>query len=254
MVTRIAVAGATGRIGRMVIKALRHQGDMLLSSALVRPGSQVIGKSATAFLDWNTDVVLDDDIDRVIASSDCLIDVSTPNSVAEHIRACQRHGVRVVVAVTGLSEQTQAAVESAAKTVAIVQSANLSYAMTAVTECLAKAATMVQDFDVHIEEAHNRNKKDAPSGTALWMAEAVRKALRDSGREYEKEISFASIRGGNIVSEHTAMLIGELERIEIRHICTDREVYATGSLRAARFVIERGPGLYNMRDVVDAGM
>ncbi|SMG55579.1 dihydrodipicolinate reductase [Paraburkholderia susongensis] len=252
MGSRIAVAGATGQMGKMVIKVLRESEDLRLSGALVRHGSPFVGQSATDFLGWETEVLFEDDVDRVLSDADCLIELSSPGAVGGHVSACMRHGVPVVIGTTGLSQQLQAVIEDAATRIAIVQSANLSPAMTAVNEFLAKAAALFPEYDVHIAEAHHRHKKDAPSGTALWMAESVKRARLESGCGADSHISFTSIRGGNIVSEHTAMLFGDVEQLEIKHVCTDREVYASGSLHAARFAIGQTPGLYSMKEVVAA--
>ncbi|WP_321896187.1 4-hydroxy-tetrahydrodipicolinate reductase [Paraburkholderia heleia] len=260
---RICVAGATGQMGRMVIEALKSASDLQLTSALSRKRGSSIGKSATAFIEWDTDIVITDDLDRALSNVECLIDFSAPDATSEYIDACIRHNVAMVIGTTAHDKAALSKIKSAAAYIPILHAPNLSIAASVMARLLAQAAAILPNYDVEILEAHNRNKIDAPSGTALWLGQVAAEArgypalevairARDSeeGPRKNGTIGMASIRGGSIVSEHTAMLLGEQDRIEIRHLCDARSIYAQGSLRCARFLQTQRPGLYDMSDIV----
>ncbi|WP_028225886.1 4-hydroxy-tetrahydrodipicolinate reductase [Paraburkholderia ferrariae] len=259
---RIGVAGATGRMGKMVIRALQDAPDLEFGAALSRQGTRAMGTSATAFLNWETDVEIDDDIERALDKIDCLIDFSTPDATCHYLEPCLRHGTAMVIGTTGQDAETLAKIQAASAHIPIVHAANLSPTVFVMARMLEMAAALLRDYDVEIVESHNRGKVDAPSGSALWFSEVVAAARgyprgdivvygRDAqaGPRKQGTVGIASVRGGNLVSEHTALLIGDLERIEIRHICDDRAVYAYGSLQAARFLRNRKAGLYSVADI-----
>lgn len=261
---RIAIAGARGRMGRMLIEAVLESPDMQLAAALDRKGSSAVGQDAGAFLGRATGVLLTDDLDA-LAQADCLIDFTRPEPSLAHLQACARHGVKVVLGTTGFDAAGQAAIEAAAKRTAIVFAPNMSVGVNATLKLLDLAARLLESgYDVEVFEAHHRNKVDAPSGTALIMGETVAKAWGktlpevatwarhgETGVRETGKIGFSSARGGDIVGEHTVYFCGTGERIEITHRSSSRATYAQGSLRAARFLADKQAGLYSMQDVLN---
>ena len=262
---KIAIAGASGRMGRMLIEAVLNDPEATLAGALDRPGAQALGEDAGAFLGKKTRVTLSDDIDGVLAGADCLIDFTRPEGTMAHLDAALRHGTKLVIGTTGLEEAQKAALARAGEKIGIVCAGNMSVGVNVTLKLLEFAARhFAQGYDIEIIEAHHRHKVDAPSGTALMMGEAVAGAL---GRKLEdcavygrhgitgerdpSTIGFSAIRGGDIVGDHTVLFAGTGERIEITHKSASRVSYAQGALRAARFLAARGTGFYDMRDVLD---
>ncbi|PVX97942.1 4-hydroxy-tetrahydrodipicolinate reductase [Paraburkholderia unamae] len=261
---KIAIAGASGRMGRMLIETVLNSPDVTLSGALVRKGSAAIGQDAGAFLGKNTGVRITDDIEQVFAQSDCLIDFTRPEGTLAHLEAAQRHGVKMVIGTTGFDAQQKAQLGAAAQKVGVVFAANMSVGVNVTLKLLEYAARFFETgYDIEIIEAHHRHKVDAPSGTALAMGEAVARALgRDldecavygregvTGERDPSTIGFSAIRGGDIVGDHTVLFAGIGERIEITHKSSSRLSYAQGSVRAARFLQDKANGLYDMQDVL----
>jgi 4-hydroxy-tetrahydrodipicolinate reductase len=263
-VIRIAVAGAGGRMGRMLIEAVHQAPDARLAGALDRLGSPALGQDATAWLGHTSGVTITDDIARGIAGAQVLIDFTRPEGTLAHLAACRAAKVVMVIGTTGFNEAGKAAVASAAGEIGIVMAPNMSVGVNLVLRLLDTAArALAEGYDIEIVEAHHRHKVDAPSGTALAMGETVAKALgRDlkacavfgregvTGERDPSSIGFATVRGGDIVGDHTVLFAGTGERIEISHKASSRVGYAQGGLRAARFLVGRGPGLYSMADVL----
>ena len=261
---RVAVAGASGRMGRMLIEAVQQAPDCQLAGALDRPGSPLIGQDATAWLGNTSGVIVTSDIAEGLDNAQVLIDFTRPEGTLAHLAAARARGVAMVIGTTGFSEAQKAEVAVAAKEVGIMMAPNMSVGVNVVLRLLDVAARALNEgYDIEIVEAHHRHKVDAPSGTALAMGETVAKALgRDlrqcavygregvTGERDPSTIGFATLRGGDIVGDHTVMFAGTGERIEISHKATSRVGYAQGSLRAARFLAERGPGLFSMADVL----
>ena len=261
---KIAIAGASGRMGRMLVEAVLGSGDLQLAGALDLPGSAAIGEDAAAFLGRPCGVPITSDLRATLAGADALIDFTRPAGTLAHLAVCRALGVRMVIGTTGFDDAGKAAIAEAAREIGIVFAPNMSVGVNVVLKLLAMAAkAMPTGFDIEVIEAHHRHKVDAPSGTALAMGEAVAHAL---GRElkdcavYAREghtgerdpssIGFATIRGGDIVGDHTVLFAGTGERIEISHKASSRQGYAQGSLRAARFLADRPAGLYGMDDVL----
>jgi 4-hydroxy-tetrahydrodipicolinate reductase len=261
---KIAIAGASGRMGRMLIETVLNSPDVTLSGALVRQGSAAVGQDAGAFLGKDTGVRITDDIEAVFAQSDCLIDFTRPEGTLVHLEAAQRHDVKMVIGTTGFDAHQKAALASAAEKVGIVFAANMSVGVNVTLKLLEYAARFFDTgYDIEIIEAHHRHKVDAPSGTALAMGEAVAHALGRSledcavygrhgvtGERDPSTIGFSAIRGGDIVGDHTVLFAGTGERIEITHKSSSRLSYAQGSVRAARFLEDKARGLYDMQDVL----
>jgi 4-hydroxy-tetrahydrodipicolinate reductase len=263
-VLRVAVAGASGRMGRMLVEAIVAAPDLQLAGALDVAGSAAVGSDAAAFLGRDSGVRITADLDAGLRDAQVLIDFTRPEGTLAHLAACHRHGVKAVVGTTGFSDVQKAEVAAHAQHVAIVMAPNMSVGVNVVLRLLDVAArALANGYDIEIVEAHHRHKVDAPSGTALAMGETVAAALgRDlkqcavygregvTGERDPSTIGFATVRGGDIVGDHTVMFAGTGERIEITHRSSSRATYAQGSLRAARFVAGRPSGLYDMRHVL----
>ncbi len=261
---RVAVAGATGRMGQMLIEAVRTAGDCALAGALDREGSPALGQDAGGFAGWASGVPVTADLDAGLQGAQALIDFTRPEATMAHLAACRRHGVALVIGTTGFSEAQKAEIAAAAQDIAIVMAPNMSVGVNVTLKLLEMAARALSTgYDIEVIEAHHRHKVDAPSGTALQMGEVIAAAL---GRElkdcavYERyghtgerdpsTIGFATIRGGDIVGDHTVLFAGTGERIEISHKSSNRQGYAQGSLRAVRFLAGRRSGLFDIADVL----
>lgn len=261
---RIAIAGASGRMGRMLIEAVQAAPDCVLTGALGRAENPSIGLDATGWLGVASDVAITDDLAQGLAQADVLIDFTRPEGTLAHLAACRAQGVRMVIGTTGFTDAQKAEIAAAAREVGIVMSPNMSVGVNVVMRLLDMASrALSQGYDIEIIEAHHRHKVDAPSGTALAMGEVVAQALgRDlktcaiygregvTGERDPSTIGFATVRGGDIVGDHTVLYAGIGERIEISHKSSSRVTYAQGSLRAARFLAGQGAGLFTMNDVL----
>jgi len=260
----IAVAGASGRMGHMLIEAIRDADDCALAGALDIAASPAIGQDAGAFGGFVTGVKITADLTEGLKPSAVLIDFTRPEGTLEHVRACRKLGVNVVIGTTGFSEAQKAEIAAAATDIAIVMAPNMSVGVNVTMKLLEMAAKALSTgYDIEIIEAHHRHKVDAPSGTALKMGEGIAGALgRDlkdcavyaregvSGERDPSSIGFATIRGGDIVGDHTVLFAGTGERIEVTHKSSSRATYAQGSLRAARFLAGKKSGLFDMFDVL----
>ncbi len=260
---RVCIAGASGRMGRELIEAVQNADDCVLSAALDLPGSPALGQDASAFMGQASGVQIACDLDA-IAGSDYLIDFTRPEGTMEHLRACVKHGVKLIIGTTGFSDEQKAEIAEAAKTISIVMAPNMSVGVNVTLKLLEMAAKALSTgYDIEIIEAHHRHKVDAPSGTALKMGEVVAEAVgRDlkecavygregvTGERDPSTIGFATIRGGDVVGDHTVLFAGIGERIEITHKSSSRATYAQGSLRAVRFLAHQPHGLFGMDDVL----
>ncbi|MFJ2994635.1 4-hydroxy-tetrahydrodipicolinate reductase [Pandoraea sp. NPDC087047] len=261
---KIAIAGASGRMGRMLIETVLAADDAELVGALDREGSPALGIDAGAFLGRDTGVKITADLDAALANAEYLIDFTRPEGTLAHLAAAQKHGVKMIVGTTGFSEDDKARLAKGAERVAVVFAPNMSVGVNATFKLLEVAAKILSTgYDIEIIEAHHRHKVDAPSGTALRMGEVVAEALgRDlkecavygregvTGERDPSTIGFATVRGGDIVGDHTVLFAGIGERIEITHKSSSRLSYAQGSLRAARFLAQHETGLFDMQDVL----
>ena len=261
---RIAVAGAGGRMGRMLVEAVAAADDCRLGGALDIAGSPALGSDPLAALGRSSAVRVTAELHAGLAGADVLIDFTRPEGTLAHLAVCRELGVRAVIGTTGFSDAQKALVAEHARHVAIVMAPNMSLGVNVVLRLLDVAArALASDYDIEVIEAHHRHKVDAPSGTALAMGEVLARAtgrkLDDcavwgrhgvTGERDPSAIGFSVIRGGDIVGDHTVLFAGTGERIEITHKSSSRATYALGSLRAARFVAGRAPGLYGMNDVL----
>jgi 4-hydroxy-tetrahydrodipicolinate reductase len=261
---RIAVAGASGRMGRMLIETVLGAPDARLTGALDVPGAQALGRDAGEFLGRTTGVRVTDSLAEGLAEADVLIDFTRPEGTLAHAGECVRRGVKMVIGTTGFDDAGKARIREAAERVSVVFAPNMSVGVNVTLKLLETAARILTEgYDIEIIEAHHRHKVDAPSGTALKMGEVVASALgRDlaqvavygregvTGERDPSTIGFATVRGGDIVGDHTVMFAGIGERIEVTHRASSRMGYAHGSLRACRFLMPRDAGLFDMQDVL----
>lgn len=262
--TRIGIVGAGGRMGRMLIEACLKDEQLSLGAVFDTPGSPVIGKTAGELVGMASDVVVTDDLATGLKNIDCLIDFTRPQGTLHHLELCRQAGVGIIIGTTGFEAEGKEAIAAAAKDIPIVFAPNMAVGVNLVFKLLDTAARILnQGYDIEVVEAHHRMKIDAPSGTALRMGEVLANALERDLKEcavYGREgvtgerdpstIGFATIRGGDIVGDHTVMFCGLGERVEITHKASSRQPYALGSLRAARFIAGRASGLFDMQDVL----
>ena len=263
--TRVAIAGAGGRMGRALLEALSAFPQLRLGAALEQAGSAAIGAdAATLAAGVPAGTTVNDSLDAVAGDFDVLIDFTSPRATVEHARWCAANGRRLVIGTTGLDGDQQGVVRGAATEVAMVMAPNMSVGVNVCFRLLDLAARAFGDtVDVEVLEAHHRHKVDAPSGTALAMGRVVATALdRDleqdgvftrhghTGARERRSIGFATVRAGDIVGEHTVMFAGEGERVEITHKASSRANYAHGALRAAAWLSGRERGLFDMQDVL----
>jgi 4-hydroxy-tetrahydrodipicolinate reductase len=261
---KLAIAGSSGRMGRMLIEAVLASEDCVLSGALDQAGSAALGQDAGAFAGRATGIAVTSDPRSGLAGADVLIDFTQPEGTLAHLAVCAELGVRAVVGTTGFTPAQKAALAAHAQQVPMVFAANMSVGVNVMLRLLRQAAQALgEGYDIEVVEAHHRHKVDAPSGTALAMGEVLAQARGvtldaqgvfsrhgHTGERAPGSIGFATVRGGDIVGEHTVIFAGTGERVEIAHKSSSRANYADGSLRAARFVATRGPGLYGMDDVL----
>jgi 4-hydroxy-tetrahydrodipicolinate reductase len=251
----------------MLIEAVLAADDLRLVGALDVAGSSVLGDDAAAFAGRRSGVAITDDLRAGLGQAQVLIDFTRPRGTLAHLEVCREAGVTMVIGTTGFSGSERDRIVDAARSLAIVMAPNMSVGVNVVLKLLDTAARALQQgYDIEIVEAHHRHKVDAPSGTALAMGEAVAAALgRDlkrcavygregvTGERDPSTIGFATIRGGDIVGDHTVLFAGTGERIEITHRSGSRATYAQGALRAARFVAAQPAGLYGMAEVLGLG-
>lgn len=261
---RIAIAGASGRMGRMLIETTLKAADAELVAAFDQPGSPFIGKDAGELVSQPCGVAITTDVAAGLAKADCLIDFTRPEGTLHHLELAKAASCGMVIGTTGFSAEGKAAIAAAAESIPVVFAPNMAIGVNAVFKLLEVAARILSEgYDVEVIEAHHRLKIDAPSGTALRMGEVVAKELgRDletcaiygregvTGERDAQTIGFSTIRGGDIVGDHTVLFAGIGERIEITHKSSSRMPYASGSLRAARFIAGRKAGLFDMQDVL----
>lgn len=262
---RVAILGATGRMGHALIDSVLQNPEFELVAAVAQPGSAGYGGDASSLTGRPAiGVTINDDVDAAAAAAEAIIDFSRPEGTFAALDACRRHGRALVIGTTGFDAAGKQRIAESARAVPVCMAANFSVGVNVCLKLLEMAAhALGEGYDVEIVEAHHRNKIDAPSGTALRMGEAVASALGRSlpecavyGREGVtgirdgRTIGFATVRGGDVVGDHTVMFLGEGERVEISHKASSRTNFARGALRAALWLRGRAPGLYEMRDVL----
>jgi 4-hydroxy-tetrahydrodipicolinate reductase len=260
---RMAIAGASGRMGRSLLEAVLAAPDLSLHAAVEQRGNAAVGRDAGELVGAACGVRIADDL-SVIAGADVFIDFTRPEGALKHAQACREQNVKMVIGTTGFSVDERNTIGELSKQLAIVMAPNMSVGTNVVFKLIAIAAQALdQGYDVEIIEAHHRHKVDAPSGTALRMGEIVARELnRDlakcaiygregvTGERDGATIGFSAIRGGDIVGDHTVLFAGTGERVEVSVKAGSRATYAQGALRAARWLQSRSSGLYDMQDVL----
>jgi len=260
---RVVVAGATGRMGRLLIQATHESPGCTLTGALA--GTNALGQDAGNALGFVSGVKVTSDFSVGLSNADVLIDFTRPEVTMENLAACHARGIQLVIGTTGFDEAQKEAIKNASNHIAIVMSPNMSTGVNVTFKLVELAARILRDdFDIEIFEAHHRGKVDAPSGTALKMGEVIAGALaRDfdecavysrtgiTGERDAQSIGFSSLRGGDIAGDHTVFFAGAGERIEITHRSSGRSAFAQGSLRAVKFLADKRSGLFDMFDVLD---
>jgi len=261
---RIAIAGSGGRMGCALLESVAQADDMLLHAALEHEGSKLLGRDAGELHGIVSGIRIGADVEAALQGADVLIDFTRPEGTLYHLGICRRLGVSMVVGTTGLDTQQKAQLEQASQDIGIVFAPNMSVGVNLVLKLLETASRILSHgYDIEIIEAHHRHKVDAPSGTALGMGEAIARTLgRDlaqcavygregvTGERDPSTIGFATVRGGDIVGEHTVLYAGTGERVEITHKASSRATFAQGALRAARYLQGSPAGLYDMQDVL----
>ncbi|HKA63556.1 MAG TPA: 4-hydroxy-tetrahydrodipicolinate reductase [Methylomirabilota bacterium] len=261
----VVVAGAAGRMGSRLVALLKDDPELRLVAALEAPGHAAVGKDAGESAGvGRLSVPITDDVEAAIGKGRILIEFSVPEASLAHVRMVARQGGRAVIGTTGFTAPQREELARLGKETPLLVSPNMSVAVNVAFRVLADMARMLgDDYDVEIVETHHRFKKDAPSGTALRMAEVVAQALgRDLARtavydrhdqlaeRTRKEIGMAALRSGDVVGEHTVSFGSLGERLELTHRAHSRDNFARGALRAARFIATAKPGLYSMQDVL----
>ncbi|MGZ0078687.1 4-hydroxy-tetrahydrodipicolinate reductase [Methylomonas sp. YC3] len=262
---RIAIVGASGRMGLCLLKAALAAENAELTVAVSRPDSLALGKDAGELAGVSAaGIKVCDDLAALTNKFDVLIDFTRPDASMDYVEICRQAGKKIVIGTTGYSEAQKAAIAEAAQDVAIVIAPNFSVGVNLSLKLLEMTAKVMGDYtDIEVIEAHHRHKVDAPSGTALRMGEVVAAALGrdlkdcaiygregDTGARDRKTIGFSTIRAGDIVGEHTVMFADEGERVEITHKATSRMTFANGAVRAAAWLADKQSGLFDMQDVL----
>jgi 4-hydroxy-tetrahydrodipicolinate reductase len=263
--TRIAITGAAGRMGRSLIQAVHNTDGLELTAALERPDSTLLGSDAGDLAGLGRlGVVLGADLAATSGEFDVLIDFTRPEPTLANLEICRSAGRRMVIGTTGFSEAQKLEIAAAANDIGVVFAPNMSVGVNLCLKLLDMAAQVLGDaVDIEVIEAHHRHKVDAPSGTALRMGEVVAAALgRDlaacavygreghTGERDRRTIGFETIRAGDIVGDHTVLFAGEGERVEITHKASSRMTFANGAVRAAGWLMAQQTGLFDMQDVL----
>jgi len=262
---RIIVTGATGRMGSRIIALLKEYPDLHLAGALEKKGSKDVGRDIGLLLGaGETGVQLSDDLENIIAEGDIIIDFTVPGATMQHAKTAAENVKAMVIGTTGFSKDEIEVLRVLSVEIPVVLAPNMSVGVNLLFKVLRDVARVLgSDYDIEIIEAHHRMKKDAPSGTALRMAEVIADAVQRDldevavysrrgmiGERTKQEIGIQTIRAGDIVGEHTVLFGGLGERIEIAHKVSSRDTFARGALKAAIWIADRRPGLYDMQDVL----
>ena len=264
--TRVAIVGVAGRMGRTLVNAVEQEADATLAGGIVEPGSSLVGADIGELAGiGRRGVAAVDDLSDIVDDFDVLIDFTAPQVTLANLAFCAEHGKRIVIGTTGMNDDELAQLDGFCDRVAMVFAPNMSVGVNLTLKLLETAAKALGDegYDIEVIESHHRHKVDSPSGTAIKMGEVVAASLDRTLKEHgvfervgqcgprsDKEIGFATVRAGDIVGEHTVMFATEGERIEITHKASSRMTFAKGAVRAARWVAGKASGRYDMQDVL----
>jgi 4-hydroxy-tetrahydrodipicolinate reductase len=257
------ITGVSGRMGRALLEAVTQDDGCILHGALDRSGHASIGQDASLFGGLKG-VAITDKLDSALQGADVLVDFTRPEATLGYLEGCRKAKANIIIGTTGFDADGKAAIGRAAKEIGVVFAPNFSVGVNLLLKLAETAARVLNEgYDIEIIEAHHRHKVDAPSGTALGLGQSVADALgRDlkacavygregiTGERKPETIGFATVRGGDIVGDHTVLFAGIGERVELTHKAGSRATFAQGALRAAKWLQGKGPGLYDMRDVL----
>lgn len=261
---KVVIAGVSGRMGHALLDGVFADGGLQLHAALDRAGSPMLGRDAGEQFGKVSGVKISADVAAALQGADVLVDFTRPEASLQYVQACQQANVKLVIGTTGFSEAEKATISAAARQLGIVFAPNMSVGVTLLIALVEQAARVLSDgYDIEVVEMHHRHKVDAPSGTALRLGEAaakgIDKALSDcavyaregvTGEREAGTIGFATMRGGDVVGDHTVVLAGVGERVELTHKASSRATFALGALRAAKYLADKPSGLFDMRDVL----
>jgi 4-hydroxy-tetrahydrodipicolinate reductase len=263
--TNTIIMGAAGRMGKRLVALVQESENLTLSGAIEWPGHPAVGKDAGEEAgSGRTGILIQDDIERVIAKGDVIIDFTAPNVTLAILAKANRHNKAMVIGTTGMDNNDLQMLNKLAPSIPCVFAPNMSIGINVLLNILGKfVKALGVDYDIEVIEAHHNKKKDAPSGTALKLAEVLARAANWDlgevgvfsrhgliGEREIREIGIQTIRAGDIVGDHTVLFGGQGERIEITHRAQTRDTFARGALRAAEWVVKQPPGLYSMADVL----
>ena len=264
MKTKVVITGVSGRMGVALLEGVFADNALTLHSAIDRAGSALVGQDAGAQFGVETGVKVTSDLASALQGADVLIDFTRPEAAMQYLAACQQADVKMVIGTTGFSEQEKSAIAAAANKNSVVFAPNMSVGVTLLINLVEQAAKVLNEgYDIEVVEMHHRHKVDAPSGTALRLGEAAANGLGQelkdcavyaregvTGEREAGKIGFATLRGGDVVGDHTVIYAGTGERVEITHKASSRATFALGALRAAKFLSNKPTGLFDMRDVL----
>jgi len=262
---RIIIVGASGKMGQALIKQVSNNSDLLLTGAIDQVSCSTLGMDAGILFGIKTEVIIDDDFESVIKKGDYVIDFTRPEASMGYLEVCVKNNIKYILGTTGFSDKEKAKISLASKSIPICFAPNMSVGVNLLVS-LVEAATKVlqKDYDMEIIESHHSEKIDAPSGTALRLGEAIAKTanlnLQENGvfhregkmnKRKKNEIGFSTIRGGDIVGDHTVLYAGDGERIELTHKAGSRATFAIGAIKAVKFLTNHSVGLFDMMDVLN---
>lgn len=262
---KIVIAGVTGRMGHALLEGVFADGDLQVHGALDRTDSTQIGRDVGEQFGQNSGVKITSDMAAALQGAQVLVDFTRPEATMQYLEICQKANVSMVIGTTGFSAEQKLAIEAASKNIAIVFAPNMSVGVTLLINLVEQAAKVLNEgYDIEVVEMHHRYKVDAPSGTALRLGEAAAKGIGQSladcaiyaregvtGEREAGKIGFATLRGGDVVGDHTVVFAGIGERVEITHKASSRATFALGALRAAKFLSDKKSGIFDMRDVLN---
>ena len=251
-------------MGHALLEGVFADAELVLHGALDRAGSSQIGRDAGKQFGKKSGVLMSHDVDAALKGADVLVDFTRPEPSLIYLAACQKAGVNMVIGTTGFTSEQKALIANAAKNISVVFAPNMSVGVTLLINLVQAAAKVLNEgYDIEVIEAHHRHKVDAPSGTALRLGEAAASALGRNletcaiygregvtGERDPSTIGFATVRGGDVVGDHTVLFAGIGERVELTHKASSRSTFALGALRAAKFVQGKKSGLFDMQDVL----
>lgn len=261
---KIVIAGCSGRMGQALLSGVFGDEELVLHGALDSPTSAMLGRDAGEMLGKVSKVSVTADVERAIQGADVLVDFTRPEATMQYLSACQKHGVKMVIGTTGFTPEQKLDIENVAKRIAVAFAPNMSVGVTLLINLVEQAAKVLKDdFDIEVVEMHHKYKVDAPSGTALRLGEAaahgIGQSLKDcavyaregvTGEREAGKIGFATLRGGDVVGDHTVIFAGTGERVELTHKASSRATFSLGALRAAKYLGQKSSGLFDMRDVL----